>query len=286
MQRFVLLLTLTLLTALRATPAAAQTTFSSVHPIFQAKCGACHVNGGAGGFNIGHPNPNSAYMQSQQPSYYSPGNTKAYASLVRILDGTMPLGAGCTGDPNQDAGNAACLTASEEALITAWINDGQLPPIVPSATLFCPGDGSVAPCPCGNSGATGNGCANSVFAAGGALASAGTPRVSTDNVVLTATNLSGTTCVFFQGDAQQPPAIVDDGLGCVTGSIVRLGTHFLSGGTGTYPEAGDATLSVRGAVPTVGGTRYYQCFYRNASLTFCPPSTSNRTNGVRLVWAP
>ncbi|MFO1009942.1 MAG: hypothetical protein U1F29_07760 [Planctomycetota bacterium] len=264
----------------------AQTTFSSVHPIFQAKCTPCHVTGGSGGFNIGHPNPNTAYFHSQLASYYSPGNTKGYASLVRILDGSMPFGGGCTGDPTQDAGNGACLTASEQALIAAWITDGQLPPITPSSTVFCPGDGTVAPCPCGNNGATGSGCANSVFPTGGTLASTGTPRVSTDAVVLTATNLSGTTCVFFQGDAQQPPVIVDDGLGCVSGTIVRIGTKFLSGSTGTFPEAGDPLLSVRGAIPTVGGTRYYQCFYRNASLAFCPPSTSNRTNGVRIVWAP
>jgi len=244
------------------------------------------VSGGSGGFNIGHPNPNSAYFQSQLASYYSPGNTKGYASLVRILDGSMPVASGCTGDPTADAGNPACLTAAEQALITAWINDGQLGPITPSATPFCPGDGSLVPCPCGNSGATGSGCANSVFAAGGLLASTGTPRVSADTIVLTATNLSGSTCVFFQGDAQQAPVVVDDGLGCVTGSVVRIGTKFLTGGTGTYPEPGDLQLSVRGAVPPVGGTRYYQCFYRNASLAFCPPSTSNRTNGMRLVWAP
>ena len=45
-------------------------------------------------------------------------------------------------------------------------------------------------------------------------------------------------------------------------------------------------VSVRGAVPQVGGKRYYQCFYRNAASAFCPPATSNRTNGVAIPWAP
>ena len=104
--------------------------------------------------------------------------------------------------------------------------------------------------------------------------------------MLGATGMTGATCVFFQGDAQQPPVIVDDGLGCVTGSVIRLGTKSVVSGTSSYPQAGDPLLSVRGSIPPFGGTRYYQCFYRNAVAAFCPPATSNRTNGVRIRWGP
>jgi hypothetical protein len=36
----------------------------------------------------------------------------------------MPLGAGCTGDPAQDAGNPACLTQAEQDAVQAWIDAG------------------------------------------------------------------------------------------------------------------------------------------------------------------
>ena len=39
-----------------------------------------------------------------------------------------------------------------------------------------------------------------------------------------------------------------DGLLCVGGAIVRLGTKVAVGGSSRYPEAGDATISVRGLV--------------------------------------
>ena len=272
-----------LFTAIAASTALAQTNFSNVHPIFQAKCAPCHAGGGSGGFNIGAPNPNSAYLQSQQASYYVPGQTKAFASLVRIQDGSMPPGS-CTGDPAQDVGNPECLTAVEQAAIEQWILDGQLPPGPPVIASFCAGDGSTLPCPCANSGGAGRGCANSTFPEGGLLAGSGTARVATDSLVLTATEVTGTWCVFFQGTAEMPPVIVDDGLGCVSGAVIRLGTKSIVGNTSAYPAAGDPSISVRGALSIYGGTRYYQAFYRNASSAFCPPATSNRTNGVRVVW--
>jgi len=45
-------------------------------------------------------------------------------------------------------------------------------------------------------------------------------------------------------------------------------------------------ISVRGALPAAGATRYYQVFYRNAAPAFCPPGTANYTNGVAIVWTP
>ncbi|MBI5364571.1 MAG: beta-galactosidase [Planctomycetes bacterium] len=151
---------------------------------------------------------------------------------------------------------------------------------------FCTGDGASAACPCGNAGSAGHGCANSAFAAGAQLGGAGAARVLGDTAVLTALNLTGSTCVFFQGDAQAPPLAVDDGLGCVTGSVVRLGTKPIASSASSFPGAGDPAISVRGAIPATGGTRYYQCFYRNAVATFCPPATSNRTNGLVVTWVP
>ncbi len=156
----------------------------------------------------------------------------------------------------------------------------------PSFQPFCAGDGSLAACPCGNNGASGAGCANSSFAAGATLSASGIASVASDSTVLASTNLTGSVAVFFQGATQTSATIIDDGLGCVGGPIVRLGTQPVAGSASSYPQGGNPSISVRGAIPAVGGTYSYQCFYRNAVAAFCPPATSNRTNGVQITWAP
>jgi hypothetical protein len=152
----------------------------------------------------------------------------------------------------------------------------------PPFQSYCPGIG----CPCANDGSGVAGCANSAFAAGGLLTATGNPSVSSDSVLLQATNLTGSVAVFFQGATQTPATIIDDGLGCVGGPIVRLGTEVVGANTGVYPDLGDQPVSIRGSIPGAGGTFYYQCFYRNAVAAFCPPATSNRTNGLIINWTP
>ncbi|MBI5363183.1 MAG: hypothetical protein HZA53_08390 [Planctomycetes bacterium] len=151
---------------------------------------------------------------------------------------------------------------------------------------FCHGDGTLIPCPCGNVGANGNGCANSAFAAGGALTATGVASVTGDSVSLLASNMTGATCVFFQGATSIPAVVVDDGIGCVGGPVIRLGTKAIVANTSAYPTGADPIVSVKGLIPAAGATRYYQTFYRNAAAVFCPPATSNRTNGIVIVWAP
>lgn len=104
------------------------TTFAAVSPIFQAKCGGCHTGGGSGQHNMGSSNVAAGYTDSQKASYYTPGATKGFAALVRIQEGSMPLGGGCSGDPVTDAAKPNCLTAPEQATIQAWLDGGQLAP--------------------------------------------------------------------------------------------------------------------------------------------------------------
>ena len=108
-----------------ATPAV---TFAAVHPIFAAKCASCHTTGGSGGANLGASNIATAYADSQESSSVCPGLTKGACALVRILNGTMPKGAGCSGDPATDAGKSGCLTAAQQETLEQWIDDGQLGP--------------------------------------------------------------------------------------------------------------------------------------------------------------
>ncbi len=156
------------------------------------------------------------------------------------------------------------------------------------ATGFCFGDGTQATaCPCGNEGEPGHGCANTFYPSGGHLAGFGFPLISFDNMVLDARDMTGNVAVFFQGSLAQPALAIDDGLGCVGGNIIRLGTKAIESGVSMYPGPGDDPISVKGQLsPFSFTTRYYQAMYRNANPAFCTPATTNRTNGVIINWIP
>lgn len=148
---------------------------------------------------------------------------------------------------------------------------------------YCFGDGSSAPCPCGNSGAIGHGCANSIYGGGALLAATGTSSVSADSLVMSTSSMSGNLSVYLQGTAQADIPF-DDGKLCVGGSFLRIGTKSVIGGNSTNPSGVDLPISVKGAVPMNGATRFYQVMYRNANPSFCSPATTNRSNGVAVAW--
>jgi choice-of-anchor B domain-containing protein len=152
---------------------------------------------------------------------------------------------------------------------------------------FCSGDGSASACPCGNAGASGTGCANST-GQGAGLATSGAASVGGDTLALNSSGMpSGTSVLFFQGTQADNGGLgsaFGDGLRCVAGNIVRLGTKTAPSGSASFPSAGDPTISAQGGV-TAGATRYYQGWYRNVAA-FCQPETFNLTNGVSVIWAP
>jgi hypothetical protein len=147
---------------------------------------------------------------------------------------------------------------------------------------YCFGDGTGIACPCANNGAAGNGCANSVNAGGANLTASGVATVGADTVLLSGSGMPlNVSALYFQGTAQLGVAF-GDGLRCVGGTIIRLGTKANSGGASAYPAVGDQSVSVRGMVPS-GATRMYQIWYRNAAA-FCMPSTFNLSNGLQITW--
>jgi len=89
-------------------------------PIFLQKCDACHTGLGLGGHNVG-----TVYADALQPADDNActGLTVGQCTIVLIQAGDMPQGAGCSGDPAQDAGNAACLTQAEQTAVQEWIDD-------------------------------------------------------------------------------------------------------------------------------------------------------------------
>ncbi|MBL8861853.1 MAG: hypothetical protein JNK02_07550 [Planctomycetes bacterium] len=151
-----------------------------------------------------------------------------------------------------------------------------------TGTAYCFGDGSGTACPCGNNGATGNGCGHSANANGANLAATGSALLSGDTVVLNGTAMpANASALYFQGTAQLS-VVFGDGLRCVGGTVIRLGTKTNSGGASAYPGGGDPSVSVRGLV-TTPGIRHYQVWYRNAAA-FCTPSTFNLSNGLSITW--
>jgi hypothetical protein len=147
--------------------------------------------------------------------------------------------------------------------------------------------GTAAACPCGNAGGAGRGCANSIFATGALLSATGAADMSNDTLSLNGSGLSGNNALFFQGTAQSgggAGTIFGDGLRCAAGTVIRLGTEpVTAAGNSTHPGAGDPDISVSGAIPAGGATRYYQIWYRNVAA-FCTPNGWNLSNGLTVEW--
>jgi hypothetical protein len=151
---------------------------------------------------------------------------------------------------------------------------------------FCFGDGSGAACPCGNTGGAQRGCASSDNILGARLTLlSGSTSTQNDTAVLGATSMPpGTACLFFQGTTLDAGTAFGDGLLCATGTITRLAVKFAPTGSVTLPAPGDPSLSVMGGIPTNGGQRSYQVWYRD-SAAFCTSATYNLTNGHFVNWA-
>lgn len=107
---------------------AGKTTWDAVHGIFATKCAPCHAgvepDDGAGGHAIASGDKDIAYAASQRTSNFAQcvGKKVGECALTRILNGSMPQGKNCAGNP----GAAGCVTAAEQQLIQEWLSDGML----------------------------------------------------------------------------------------------------------------------------------------------------------------
>ena len=183
------------------------------------------------------------------------------------------------------AGSFANAGGNVAARVAAWR-------LCTDQASFCAGDGSFAdhttPCPCGNNGASGNGCGHSFGVQGANLSATGAP--SLDDVVLHAQFEPANSFTLMMQHANTADTVFHDGVLCAGNPLVRLRGRSAAGGEAFFPNslfAVDATttLSQRGGVfPGQGVRRYYAAWYRNASTTFCPPATANVTNGWRIDW--
>ncbi len=159
---------------------------------------------------------------------------------------------------------------------------------------FCAGDGTQAACPCGNAGSPGHGCGNSAAEGGALLSGSGTPSLSVDTWILVSSGEpTSSTSVFVQGRASTPPTRFGDGLSCLGGALVRLGSNAATAGVASFPRSGDSSISASSAMQgdpiSLGATRLYQVFYRDPNTGFCPPprgGTLNVSNALAVIWGP
>jgi len=158
----------------------------------------------------------------------------------------------------------------------------------PAYDSICAGDGSLAPCPCANSGASGHGCENSAATGGAELSASGS--TSPDSVVLTTDGeLPHALSILLQGNTLIAPVPFGDGLRCAGGLLKRLSVKNAVNGTLLYPAAGELSITARSAqlgdTITTGSDRHYQTYYRDPDTSFCAiGGTYNISNGVTVHW--
>lgn len=76
-----------------------------------------------------------------------------------------------------------------------------------------------------------------------------------------------------------------DGLRCVDGKLVRLGTKQHSWDSAQFSEPGDASIAVRGGTPPGRGTLACNLTVPRNALSFCMPATFDITDGIRVAWS-
>lgn len=167
------------------------------------------------------------------------------------------------------------------------IDDVRLEVLDASAITFCAGDGIQRSCPCSSVGDPGRGCSNSFDPRGAWLQASGSASLSSDTLVLTASEISPAVVTFFAGPIQTAQAggsTFGDGLRCVVGSVTRI-TAVPVNGVAHVPAASGLPLSARMLVTSPGERRSIQAIYRD-SPSFCTTATYNLTNGLMVTWRP
>lgn len=168
----------------------------------------------------------------------------------------------------------------------------------PVGNLFCPGDGSIGNCPCGNIndgswtgvfGTPGNpgGCSNSQFIAGSMLTGFGSESVGADDLTLAVTRAvtfpfgAPSNVQFLYSSSTVAWLPFRDGILCLAGPTQRF--------YGPSPNAmGSLTKSQIASTigASAGTTTFVQCMYPEDSSVSPCGTAYNLSNGLELNWTP
>ena len=168
-------------------------------------------------------------------------------------------------------------SATEEVLLAQGPS-----PLGPAGQSFCDAsDGSLASCPCANTGDPDAGCDNAQSTGGVRLGvTAFQPDgLGSGTAVFGATGFSalGTPSYVLVRSVHQTPGVAAfDGVLCLGNPVVRISAGFAVGG-----EASEAY--VHGAMATPGA-HGYQLWYRSQPAPFCTRHAANLSNGYELTW--
>ena len=211
---------------------------------------------------------NAALLEAVQPSL-APGAQFGHASASLSQPDAVGPPQWAASAPFGDLG-----ASNDHGAVTLYSDSIQL------GEIFCSGDGTAAPCPCGNSGAPDHGCANGDNSSAH-LRCSGTTSVAAASLFFNATWLTpGEPALLYSGvnRIQSGQGVLfGDGLRCTGGAVVRLGVQFSN-------PIGEAFWAPE--LPWPPGTeRHFQVWYRNTPAPACG-SGFNLSNGYTVVFTP
>jgi hypothetical protein len=153
-----------------------------------------------------------------------------------------------------------------------------------SVKAYCNGTGSQnggVDCPCSNNAPTGpSGCVNS-SGSGASLTATGSPSVSNDTLVLTATGIpSNHVGYFLFSQSSTGGTVFGDGVRCL-GPFQRVHKVDHSSGSDVFPAPGSPPISTQLGI-TAGELTFFQVIYRDGAGP-CH-SGSNATNALSILW--
>lgn len=215
------------------------------------------------------------------------GLTIGGGSESTIPIGTVPSGNSANGSSSVDTlevgihALSVLLDSAELSGVKGVVTIAVLPT---SVTAYCFGDGSATPCPCGNNGAPGEGCANS-SGSGGVLLAEGSTSVAADDLAFAAMGLlpSQPVLLFSGMNAINGGNGIafGDGLRCAGGSVVRLSVRYPDGhGTAQWGPG----LAVQGGW-NPGDQRRFQAWYRDPVGSPCG-ANFNLTTALESSFTP
>jgi len=155
---------------------------------------------------------------------------------------------------------------------------------------YCFGGAALTPCPCGNDGAPGRGCANSASADGALLSFSGSTIVGNDDLVLTVTEAPVNTFGVIYVGGSQTVVPFGDGLRCVDpgppGALLRFPVQF-TGASGSF-SAGPGIIADSAAILgsggiTAGSTWNFQAYFRDSFSGPCG-SGFNFSNALSVTF--